>query len=56
MKAVLIEGVPQFESILTINPVTQIKEVEGILCDSSRPDCHDCDYNCEECDNCDCDS
>ncbi len=46
----IILGEPSFETILS----GEFLVVNSGQCDSSC-DCYDCDYNCEECDNCDCD-
>ena len=44
----------KFETILNV-AISDIA-LSNVLEESSCVDCHDCDYNCEECDNCDCDS
>lgn len=50
----LIAGEPGFETILSLagdgSAVAEFGNGGGRDCD-----CYDCDYNCEECDNCDCD-
>lgn len=46
----LFDGNPYFETILkNIPEKTALITSEENYC----PDCHDCDYNCEECDNID---
>lgn len=41
-----------FETLLNL----QYHSHDVSLSDDGPCDCHDCDYNCEECDNCDCDN
>jgi hypothetical protein len=41
-----------FETILDISVLRA--SFVGISEENYCPDCYDCDYNCEECDNCDC--
>ncbi len=44
---------PNVETLLD-NSVSSI-ELDNVIFNSGC-DCFDCDYNCEECDNCDCDA
>lgn len=42
-----------FETILNNYTAIGFHVCENSDCDSDC-DCYDCDYNCEECDNCEC--
>lgn len=52
MKTLRIEGDPALETILAARNHAGIDELQGEACVTC--DCYDCDYNCQECDNCDC--
>jgi len=47
----IIKEKPNVENLLDSSSV----ELDNTIFDSGC-DCFDCDYNCEECDNCDCDA
>lgn len=52
METLRIRGDPALETVLAVKNHASIDGLQSGAYENC--DCHDCDYNCEECDSCDC--